>query len=398
MIIALMVTAMIVFTIYRFVSAHLMAINTTMDIGNDRDALNRVVKLLQTQLDTLPVPQTTIMQVAPGPAGNVSTSAPNVASQTAAALSGSLTGKAYKFRGLSNDEITWICPAGSGLLTTGANGEFEVTLTVQPVSESSSETELGLRRRPAAGNKVNVELKRGGDAGRYDWLPLIRRDSLLRCRRPFLGRPMDRCRPAAGAGPSAVAEISGRRSSGSRDRNPLRPNRSMKTVPTHRSGSALLIVLWALLLLSAATFAWAVWIQQRIVAHGEEGRAVEARVMARSGMTLALHPQVTRITPMPPEELVPGAGYEVRNRGEGGKLNINWLMRGEVDAPGAEAARDRGLHGLLARLHRCRQRQAAERRGRRWRLSSGKSRTDQRRGTGQGTWHRAADASARMAG
>ncbi len=169
-----MVTAMIVFTIYRFVSAHLMAINATMDIGNDRDALNRVVKLLQTQLDTLPVPQTSIMQVAPGPAGTVSTSAPNVASQTAAALSGSLTGKAYKFRGLSNDEITWICPAGSGLLTTGANGEFEVTLTVQPVSESSSETELGLRRRPAAGNKVNVELKRGGDAGRYDWLPLIR--------------------------------------------------------------------------------------------------------------------------------------------------------------------------------------------------------------------------------
>jgi len=173
MIIALMVTAMIVFTIYRFVSAHLMAINATMDIGNDRDVLNRVVKLLQTQLDTLPVPQTNIQQIAPGP-GGVATSAPNVTSQAASVLDGSLTGKAYKFRGLSNDEITWICPAGSGLLTTAAPGEFEVTLTVQPVTESSSETELGLRRRPAAGNKVNVELNRGGDAGRYDWLPLIR--------------------------------------------------------------------------------------------------------------------------------------------------------------------------------------------------------------------------------
>jgi len=103
----------------------------------------------------------------------------------------------------------------------------------------------------------------------------------------------------------------------------------MKAAPLPSRASALLIVLWALLLLSAATFAWAVWIQQRIVAHGEEGRAVEARVMARSGMTLALHPQVTRLTPLPPEEIVPGAGYEVRVRGEGGKLNINWLMRGE---------------------------------------------------------------------
>jgi len=103
----------------------------------------------------------------------------------------------------------------------------------------------------------------------------------------------------------------------------------MKAAPFHSRASALLIVLWALLLLSAATFAWAVWIQQRIVAHGEEGRAVEARVMARSGMTLALHPQVTRLTPLPPEEIVPGAGYEVRVGVEGGKLNINWLIRGE---------------------------------------------------------------------
>lgn len=91
----------------------------------------------------------------------------------------------------------------------------------------------------------------------------------------------------------------------------------------------MLIVLWALLLLAAATFGWAVWVQQGIVAHGEETRAVEARAMARAGMTLALHPQVTRLTPLPPEEIVPGVGYEIRIRGEGGKLNINWLMRGE---------------------------------------------------------------------
>jgi type II secretory pathway component PulK len=97
----------------------------------------------------------------------------------------------------------------------------------------------------------------------------------------------------------------------------------------HSQASALIIVLWALLLLSAATISWMLWVQKGIMAHAIENRSIEARAMAHSGMTLALSPQVTRLTPLPPEELVPGVGYEVRIRGEGGKLNLNWLMRGE---------------------------------------------------------------------
>ncbi|MEI9898622.1 MAG: hypothetical protein WDN28_33390 [Chthoniobacter sp.] len=103
----------------------------------------------------------------------------------------------------------------------------------------------------------------------------------------------------------------------------------MRTLLTHRRGSALLLVLWALLLLSAATFAWVTWVQSRLLAHGEDGRAVEARLMARSGITLGLHPLVSRLTPLPPEELALGAGYELRIRSEGGKLNIYWLLQGE---------------------------------------------------------------------
>ena len=85
-------------------------------------------------------------------AGNV----PNIASQNAALQSTALTGKAYKFHGLSNDQMTWTCTAGTGLLTTAAPGEFQVTLTVQPVDDSSNETELGLRRQPAPGNKPEL--------------------------------------------------------------------------------------------------------------------------------------------------------------------------------------------------------------------------------------------------
>ena len=186
MVVALMITAMIVFTIYRFVSAHLTVINTTIQMGDERDALNTVARIVQTQLDALPVVLSAMQPVAvtgiaPGgvpPGGAV----PNIASRRAQAMSGALTGKPKKFHGLSNDEITWTCPAGPGLLTTAAPGEYEVTLTVQPVDAASSETELGLRRRPTAENKTSVDLKRGGDAGRYDWLPLIRPMAMLEIR------------------------------------------------------------------------------------------------------------------------------------------------------------------------------------------------------------------------
>jgi hypothetical protein len=153
MIIALMITAMIVMTLYRFVSAHLATIRVSRELGDERESLDAVINLVQGQLENLPM-------------------------QDPDALSG----KAYKFHGLSNDELTWSCPPGSGLLTTAAKGMYQVTLTVQPVDEKSSETELGLRRRPAPGNVSSVELLRGGGDTRYDWRPLIRPMAMLEVR------------------------------------------------------------------------------------------------------------------------------------------------------------------------------------------------------------------------
>lgn len=97
--------------------------------------------------------------------------------------------------------------------------------------------------------------------------------------------------------------------------------------PIH--ASALLLVLWALLMLAAAVFAWASWIQDGIALHAGANRAVEARAMAHSGMAVALHPRVTIQTQLPEETLAPGQSYRVRMISEGGKLNINWLLRGE---------------------------------------------------------------------
>jgi type II secretory pathway component PulK len=102
----------------------------------------------------------------------------------------------------------------------------------------------------------------------------------------------------------------------------------MRATPATR-GSALLLVLWALLLLSAAVFAWAASIHDSLALQAEGNRAIEARAMAHSGMALALHPGVTFETPLPEETLASGMSYRVRMISEGGKLNINWLLRGE---------------------------------------------------------------------
>ena len=97
---------------------------------------------------------------------------------------------------------------------------------------------------------------------------------------------------------------------------------------SHRA-SALLLVLWALVVLSAAVFTWVAMIHSDLQIHVEGNRDVEARAMAHSGLALALHPLVTQKTPLLEEEVAPDLGYKVRIVSEGGRLNINWLLRGE---------------------------------------------------------------------
>ena len=90
-----------------------------------------------------------------------------------------------------------------------------------------------------------------------------------------------------------------------------------------------MIVLWALFVLSAAVFTWAKLIQQDIQISGLANREQEARAMAHSGLALALHPAVTQKTPLLEEQIAADLGYKVRIIGEGGKLNLNWLLAGE---------------------------------------------------------------------
>lgn len=146
-IIATMIIGMVAMTLYRFLLTNLTVIRYSTELTDERDALQSVIRLLETQLNDLPLRE-----------------------------SEALTGQPFKFQNLPNDEITWKCSAGAGLLTTAAAGEFQVTMTVQPVSAQSRETELGLRRRfidPLAALETS-EPVRGRGTTAYNWVPLIR--------------------------------------------------------------------------------------------------------------------------------------------------------------------------------------------------------------------------------
>lgn len=103
----------------------------------------------------------------------------------------------------------------------------------------------------------------------------------------------------------------------------------MKRGIHRREGSSLLIVFWALLMLTGVVFVWADWIQHDYMLHAEANRQVEARAMAYSGLQIALHPKVTRLTPLLRQEMGENRGYEVTMVSEGGKLNLRWWMEGE---------------------------------------------------------------------
>src|SRR5947208_653948 len=103
----------------------------------------------------------------------------------------------------------------------------------------------------------------------------------------------------------------------------------MKPSSRHHTGSALLMVLWALLLLSGAILAWSPWIANDITLDANASRTMEARAMAHSGVAVALNPAVNKATPLLEHQFSSTQGYRVRMISEGGKLNVNWLLMGE---------------------------------------------------------------------
>lgn len=99
---------------------------------------------------------------------------------------------------------------------------------------------------------------------------------------------------------------------------------------THREkGAALMLSLWALFVLSAMVISWALEINSRLTLNGTASRVMEAEAMACSGSEIALHPAVSPGSPLLRGGVSRTQTYEARITGEGGRLNLNWLVAGE---------------------------------------------------------------------
>ncbi len=74
---------------------------------------------------------------------------------------------------------------------------------------------------------------------------------------------------------------------------------------------------------------WALDIDSRLSISGSENRILEAEAMAASGAEVALNPAIRPGSPNLARNFTAREGYRVRVTGEGGRLNINWLVAGE---------------------------------------------------------------------
>jgi general secretion pathway protein K len=94
-------------------------------------------------------------------------------------------------------------------------------------------------------------------------------------------------------------------------------------------GAALMLALWALFLLSAMIISWALDINSRLTIAAKANRMIDAEALACSGAEVALHPQVKPDSPNLVGEIGDRGTYEAHITGEGGRLNLNWLLAGE---------------------------------------------------------------------
>lgn len=93
------------------------------------------------------------------------------------------------------------------------------------------------------------------------------------------------------------------------------------------SGAALLLVLWAIAVLSFSVLWVAHLVTIDLEIRSADARRLAARQLALSGVALASHPQVTREdVELLNRDFPDGSKMRVRIRGEGGRFNINQLL------------------------------------------------------------------------
>jgi len=93
--------------------------------------------------------------------------------------------------------------------------------------------------------------------------------------------------------------------------------------------AAIMLALWALFLLSAMVISWALDINTRLTISGSANRLLEAEAMACSGVEVAMHPLVKAGSTALRGSFPSNQSFEARITGEGGRLNLKFLLAGE---------------------------------------------------------------------
>jgi general secretion pathway protein K len=100
------------------------------------------------------------------------------------------------------------------------------------------------------------------------------------------------------------------------------------TTAAHPSGAALLLVLWAITVISFSVLWMANVVNLELETTVSDSAGLTARQIAVSGVALGLHPQVKRDdTELLNRDLGAGERMEVRIRGEGARFNLNRLLK-----------------------------------------------------------------------
>ncbi len=90
-----------------------------------------------------------------------------------------------------------------------------------------------------------------------------------------------------------------------------------------------MLSLWALFLLSALIINWALDIDSRITLSGNASRTLEAEAAACSGAEIALDPEVESGDSVLQGSLGKAQTYQALITGEGGRINLTWIVAGE---------------------------------------------------------------------
>jgi type II secretory pathway component PulK len=91
-------------------------------------------------------------------------------------------------------------------------------------------------------------------------------------------------------------------------------------------GSALVIVLWALLVLGMAVFGVVEVVELSVEHTNHDQQALQARGLALSGLALGLNPQLMRDDPLLAQAPTPTQKFNVTIQSEGARLNLNYVL------------------------------------------------------------------------